>query len=167
MAYSNSAGYGASAHPSSINYILANSGDPVATAEYFANSNLPGYTTRFYSQSQHDQFTEFKYDNIKVDYDKELKQIRESFQGIPLEFYIPHITGNDSGSAAAPKPKEIISIGQQNDIIIPKKQEIIDEIRKAQELAIREKIIIETIEEDIIIRKRRRRISISRYGAKD
>lgn len=159
MAYSNSAGYGASSHPASINYIFANSGDPVATANYFSNSEMPGYTARFYSQSQHEQFTEFRYDNIKIDYDKELKQIRDSFQGIPIEAYIPHFIGDDFGSAAAPKPKDLQINEAHRDLIIPNRQDILDEIRIAQQKAIQKEIIIEEFEETIFIKKKRRRIT--------
>jgi len=101
-----------------------------AGCDYDAPVSGPQYA-RFYSASAHENFTDVKYDKVSANYDKETQAIIDSVQGPPLQAYIP-MSRNvpDSGSAAAPVPRDLVVMEPRQDVIVPKN--IVDEIQKAQ-----------------------------------
>ena len=98
------------------------------TITYKPASSEPSYTARFYS---HDSHSDIKYGKFELDYSR-IEEIKEMIQGPPLESYIPRSSGTDGAiSAAAPKPIEMVE----------PKENIIDEIKKAQREILRVKMI--------------------------
>ncbi len=136
--------YQASHKNDSPSYAFSTAGDAAATADYMVKADLPGYTARFYSPTEHEQFTDIKYDKILVNYDKGFQAIRESVQGFPLEAYIPRSLMFESGGGSP--------------FVVPKKsatEKVAREIEEAQREVKGKAIIIDTIIDELIIARRR------------
>jgi len=72
--------------------VLSKSGysvDSSGGANYLTINDFPDYTAMFYSPTEHESITSIKYGNFDQDYSN-LREIQESLNGPPLEFYIPH-----------------------------------------------------------------------------
>lgn len=127
-------------------YALSSAGDVAAVADYMTKADLPGYTTRFYSPSEQEQFSDVKYDKLLVNYDKDFGAVREAFKGAPIEAYIPRSMAVIEGGGFAPveavkeKPSKKIA------------EEIEQAQRKAKE---KEAIVIDTVVDELIIKRRR------------
>ena len=134
-----------------LHYSVDSHGDLSAHFESLTNADLPRYTARFYSPTEHEQIADVKYQKIEIGYDKGLRDMTHAFQGLPLEAYIPwHAESSDTGSSSpAIKPREIV--------VEPSKA-VISEIIKAQREAANRDIIIQEFEEIRVVRKRTIRI---------
>lgn len=113
--------------------------------------DLPAYTTMFYHPSQHESFTELKYDKLLIDYDSGLKEIRDIVRGAPMEAYIPEsvVAADGVGKSALVE-------------VLPKKS-IVDEILKAQaEVLGRTFVKVTEIRDEIQIQRRIKRVEIIR-----
>jgi len=137
--------YQASYRNDSPSYAFSTAGDAAATADYMVKADLPGYTTRFYSPSEHEQFSDIKYDRILVNYDKDFWAIREAAHGFPLEAYIPRSLIFEGGGSASPS------------IIVKKTptEKVIREIEQAQKEVKCQVTIIDTVIDELIIARRR------------
>ena len=102
-------------------YNINSHGDLGAFYNSVMQVDRPQYTNMFYSPSEHENFTEFKYDKIEVGYDKGLKQAKDGVRGPPIEVYIP-------SSVIVPDGAGKTTVETQ---VMPK-QTIVDEILKAQ-----------------------------------
>ena len=121
-------------HEESMAYNINSHGDAVSTYESMVNADLPSYTGRFYSPTEHEQFSDIRYSKLEVGYDKGLRSLHEAVQGLPLEFYIPlAIESADNGSAspAAAIPVEVI---KPEPLKIPKAH--LDEIERSMREAV-------------------------------
>ena len=124
------------------------------TASYLITNDFPNYATMFYSPTEHEVITSIKYGNFDQDYSN-TREIQQSLNGPPIEFYIPHSFIAEDG------------VGKQNEVqIVPEEikkirnkmqKEALNEIVKAQKEVKAKKIKIE-FEETLIVRKRKRTI---------
>lgn len=153
------AGYEVFSKTSSYN--IGSHGDLSATANYLINNDFPDYTAMFYHPTEHEVISSIKYRNENPAYDSAFREIQESMQGLPLEFYIPHSISVADGIG---KSTDLVLKNPFKDISEKINKKIIDEIAKAQqEVSGKELILRETeIEEKIITRKFRKREIIFR-----
>ncbi len=107
------------------NYNVHSHGDIGAFYDSVMNADMPGYTAMVYHSSQHEMFSEFKYDKIEIQYDAGLKNTRDAVHGPPMEAYIPpsFVVPDGTGKST--------SVEVRNPVAVPKKS-VIDEIQAAQ-----------------------------------
>lgn len=137
-------------------YQIFSHGDIGAFYNSIVNADLPSYTARAYHQSQNEIAADFKYDKIELKYDKELRDIRDSVHGAPIEAYIPRSIIFQDGAS----PSVII----RNPDVMPEKS-VAEEILKAQAEVIGrkpEQVIIRTTEivQEIHLKRRLRKVEI-------
>ena len=70
-------------------YSIDSHGSLSNTAAYLVTNDFPDYAGMFYSHTEHENITSIKYGNFSQDYSN-LREIQQSLNGPPLEFYIPH-----------------------------------------------------------------------------
>ena len=70
-------------------YSIDSHGSLSNTASYLVTNDFPDYAAMFYSPTEHENITSIKYGNFSQDYSN-LREIQQSLNGPPLEFYIPH-----------------------------------------------------------------------------
>ncbi|MFH0867951.1 MAG: hypothetical protein V1831_01440, partial [Candidatus Woesearchaeota archaeon] len=70
-------------------YNIDSHGSLSNTASYLITNDFPDYAGMFYSPTEHEVISQIKYGNFEQDYSN-LREIQESLNGPPLEFYIPH-----------------------------------------------------------------------------
>ena len=70
-------------------YSVGSAGDIASSATHLITNDFPEYAGMFYSPTQHEIISSIKYDRTELGYDSEAREIQESLQGMPLEFYIP------------------------------------------------------------------------------
>jgi hypothetical protein len=117
---------------------------------------LPSYAHGFYSQTEHEALSEIKYSRTEIGYDRNLRDMKRALDGAPIEAYTPRSFGAEDSGSAIPKTGVIEPIVIKN----PDK-DIINEIIKAQrEVAGREIILNEIEVEEIIIKRRFRKRSV-------
>ncbi len=141
----------------SLGYNVTAHGDLGATYDSLVNADIPLYAGKFYFPTETEQIADVKYKKIEIGYDKGLKNMSEAFEGIPLEAYIPQeLAVMDTGSSGAPKVRE-------SEIVIKNPaKEVVDEIVKAQREAAGREILIQDLEvEEIIIKRRIRKRTVS------
>jgi hypothetical protein len=141
-------------------YSVDSHGSLSNTASYLVTNDFPDYAGMFYSPTEHENMTSIKYGNFEQDYSN-LNEVRESLNGPPLEFYIPHSFGVADG------------VGRQDVQVVPEKlrermidrvhKEAFNEIRKAQEQIKGKRIRIE-YEDVLMVRKRKRTIVFESKG---
>ena len=100
-----------------------------SSAAYLFTNHFPDYAAMFYSPTEHETISSIKYGNFEQDYDN-LRDIQESLNGPPIEFYVPSSFAVSDGS------------GTQDVIVDPEKireklierasKESMQEIIKAQ-----------------------------------
>ncbi|HLC96034.1 MAG TPA: hypothetical protein VJH97_01820 [Candidatus Nanoarchaeia archaeon] len=152
MSYENPYGVGSEVLHE-LNYNVLSHGDLGATYDSLVNADLPIYTSRFYSPTEHEQIADVKYKKIEIGYIKDMKEMVDAFDGPPLEAYLPVMLGtSDTGSSGAP-------VVRPADIVIkdPAKEVVAEIVRAQREAAGRELIIKELDIEEIIIRRRIRK----------
>jgi|TARA_B100001964_G_C14241332_1_gene605173 hypothetical protein len=127
----------------------------LSSASYLATNDFPDYAGMFYSPTEHETTTAIKYGNFEQDCSN-LNEIRESLNGPPLEFYIPHSFGAADG------------VGRQDESLdVPEKlkermidrvhKEALNEIKKAQE-QVKGKVVRMEMEEVLLLRRRKRTV---------
>lgn len=144
-------------HPCSTNYAFA--GDCSVSAEYFLNDDAPKYTGRFYSQTPHENFSDFRYDRVGLDYSGS-KEMVEAARGMDVELPRSIVASGDGGSAL-PNPKAIIPLPKNE---VP--DEVQDEISKAMQEAAGKELIMRELEVDELILRRIRKREIIVRDAK-
>jgi len=141
----------------SLGYNVTSHGDLGATYDSLVNADIPLYAGKFYFPTEQEQISDVKYKKIEIGYDKGLRNMTEAFDGLPIEAYIPQEMGlmdTGSSSPAVKKPAEIV-------IKNPAK-EVVDEIIKAQREAAGREILLQDLEvEEIIIKRRIRKRTVS------
>ena len=134
-------------------YSIDSHGSLSNTASYLVTNDFPDYAAMFYSPTEHEVFSQIKYGNFSNDYSN-LREMQQSLNGPPLEFYIPHSFDMGDG------------VGKQNVQVADKfKEKFIEklhnqakkEIENAQKQVKGRRIRIE-IEDILLLRKRKRTI---------
>ena len=134
-------------------YSIDSHGSLSNTTSYLVTNDFPDYAAMFYSPTEHEVFSQIKYGNFSNDYSN-LREIQQSLNGPPLEFYIPHSFDVGDG------------VGKQNIQVADKfKEKFIErlhneakkEIENAQKQVKGRRIRIE-IEDILLLRKRKRTI---------
>lgn len=147
----------------SASYNIDSHGSLSATHESLANADLPDYAHGFYSPTEHEQVADIKYSKTEIGYDDSLREIKRAMEGAPLEAYTPRSLMVDDTGSAVPKTGEAI----EPVVIKNPNKEIVDEIIKAQrDIAGRELLLNELEIEEIII-KRRVKVRSVRVKQKD
>ncbi len=137
---------------SKTGYNIDSHGSLSNTASYLITNDFPDYAAMFYSPTEHEVFSQIKYGNFSQDYSN-LRDIQQSLNGPPLEFYIPHSFIAHDGS------------GRQDFQVVDMKQRLAErlhreakkEIENAQKQVKGRRIRVE-IEDVLLLRKRKRTI---------
>ena len=141
-------------------YSIGSAGDISSNATYLIANDFPEYAGMFYSPTQHEIISSIKYGKIAPGYDSEAREIQESLQGIPLEFYIPKSMPVNEGVGR----REIKPLAHLDRKINKK---VIDEIKKAQKEIMGKEIILRKIENIVVMRKTKISEVILRSNRKD
>lgn len=138
-------------------YNVESHGDLGATYNAMTNADLPSYAHGFYFPSKNEQFSDVKYSKLEIGYEKDLREIHQAIQGLPIEAYIPQgteiVVGGGSPVVHIP---EVVS----KERLPENMQAAKDEIERAQRevLTSQEKIIREIQIEELILRRIRARV---------
>src|SRR3990167_7004164 len=100
------------------------------TASYLVTNDFPDYAAMFYSPTEHEVFSQIKYGNFEQDYSN-LREIQQSLNGPPLEFYIPHSFVADEGAGRQDKI-QVVSEKIKDKLIETMQKEAKKEIENAQ-----------------------------------
>ena len=123
-------------------------GDGCAKANYLVNADSPGYTARFYSQTEHEIFSEFRYNKVDSDYKSNTREIVKSLRGPPIEAYIPRSLVVDDGGSAVPREMAIVPKEKLNNKAIEEIEEARRQVSGQTEIVLREIQI-----EELLLRK--------------
>ena len=137
---------------SKSSYSIDSHGSLNNTTAYLVTNDFPDYAGMFYRPTEHEVITQIKYGNFEQDYSN-LREIQQSLNGPPIEFYIPQSFNVVDG------------IGKQNETQIDSKKlkerlidgvnkEALKEIIKAQK-GIKDKSVRIEFEEVLLLRKRK------------
>ena len=134
-------------------YNIGSHGCCSATYDSLINADLPQYTARFYSPTQHEALNEIRYSRTEIGYDDHLREIKQILEGAPIEAYIPHHAMMDTGGSALPK------VVEHPIIVREPPKNVIQEIAEAQKQIMGKEIILKevTIEELVVRRRIRKR----------
>jgi len=152
----------------SQSYSVGSAGDIAATASHLATNNVPEYAAMFYQPSENEVFSSLRYKTDNPEYDSGLRDVQESLQGKPFEFYIPQSIMVPDGVGAS--TSEIIEKSPAAQI---RKigNTIIDEIERAQKKVISEVLVLRELEfeESITIHRRikKRELILKRESVSD
>ena len=135
-------------------YSINSYGSLSNTAAYLVTNDFPDYAAMFYSPTEHEMMTSIKYGNFEQDYSN-LREIQESLNGHPIEFYIPSSFSIEDGIG---KQNELEVVDKSKEKFIEKlHKEALKEITKAQEQVRGKRIRVE-FEDVLLLRKRKRTI---------
>ena len=127
-----------------------------SSASYLTTNDFPNYTAMFYSPTEHEAMTSIKYGNFEQDYSN-LREIQQSLNGPPLEFYIPHSFNVADGSGR----NDVIQIDGEvikNKLMDKVHEEALKEIENAQREVKGKKIKRIEVEDVLLLRMRKRTI---------
>ena len=127
-----------------------------SAASYLITNDFPNYAAMFYSPSEHELVTSIKYGNFEAGYHS-LNGIRESLNGPPLDFYIPHSFIASDG-AGRNDEKAVVPDKIREALASRATKEAIDEIKNAQMKVLGMKVRKIEFEDVLLLRKIRRTI---------
>ncbi|MDP7244510.1 MAG: hypothetical protein QF568_04140 [Flavobacteriales bacterium] len=137
-------------------YSMDSHGSLSNTASYLITNDLPDYAAMFYSPIEHENITSIKYGNFEQDYSN-LREIQQSLNGPPIEFYIPH--SFDSGDGVGKQNElQIIPENLRDNMIDRLHKEAVKEIENAQRQVKGKRIKSIEVEDVLLLRKRKRTI---------
>lgn len=137
--------------------VLSKSGysvDSGSSSAYLFTNDFPDYAAMFYSPTEHEVISTIKYGNFEQGYDN-LREIQESLNGPPIEFYIPSSFTVSDGSGRQDLQVDPERIKEK--FIERASKESMQEIIKAQR-EIKGKIKRIEFEEVLLFRKTKRTI---------
>ena len=140
---------------SKTGYSIDSHGSLSNTANYLITNDFPDYAAMFYSPTEHEVFSKIKYGNFDQDYSN-LREIQQSLNGPPIEFYIPHSFEAGDG-VGKQREVEIIPDKIRDKLMEAMHKEAKKEIENAQNQVKGKRIIIE-VEDVLLLRKRKRTI---------
>ena len=123
-----------------------------SSASYLTTNDFPNYTAMFYSPTEHETLTSIKYGNFEQDYSN-LREIQQSLNGPPLEFYIPH-SFNVADGAGRQDEKQINTEIVKNQLMDKMHVEAMKEIENAQNQVKGKRIKSIEFEDVLLLRKR-------------
>jgi len=135
--------------------VLSKSGysvDSSGNANYLATNDFPEYAAMFYSPTEHESITSIKYGNFDQDYSN-LREVQQSLNGPPIEFYIPHSINVGDGVGRQDNT-EITPETVKTKMIDKLHREAVNEIRKAQD-QVKGKVVRVEVEDVLLLRKRK------------
>ena len=133
-------------------YSMDSHGSLSNTASYLITNDLPDYAAMFYSPIEHENITSIKYGNFEQDYSN-LREIQQSLNGPPIEFYIPH--SFDSGDGVGKQNElQIIPENLRDNMIDRLHKEAVKEIENAQRQVKGKRIKSIEVEDVLLLRKR-------------
>ena len=136
-------------------YNIESHGSLSATYESMANADIPQYAHGFYSPTEHESVANLKYNRTEIGYDAELREIKRAIEGAPLEAYVPRSHFVEDSGSGVPKT------GVEPIVIKNPDKRIVEEIIKAQREVAGREIILQDMEiEEIIIKRRVRKRQI-------
>lgn len=139
-------------------YSISTHGDIGATYNSLVSADLPEYTSKFYSPTKHEQFTDVRYSKIEIGYEKGLREIHEAVKGLPLEAYIPH-TRIVAEGGSLPAIEVLPKKGVKEEIEKAQKEVIGEPAKKVKKPQKEPKKVIEEIRVDeLILRMIRRKV---------
>jgi hypothetical protein len=136
-------------------YSIDSHGSMSNTAAYLATNDFPDYATMFYSPTEHEMLTSIKYGNFEQDYSN-LREIQQSLNGPPIEFYIPPSFVAADGIGKANIFQTVPGKLRQR-LIDRMHKEAIKEIENAQKQVKGKRIRIE-FEDTLLLRKRKQTV---------
>ncbi len=137
-------------------YSMDSHGSLSNTASYLITNDLPDYAAMFYSPIEHENITSIKYGNFEQDYSN-LREIQQSLNGPPIEFYIPH--SFDSGDGVGKQNElQIIPENLRDNMIDRLHKEAVKEIENAQRQVKGKRIKSIEVEDVLLLRKIKRTI---------
>jgi len=122
------------------------------TASYLITNDFPDYAAMFYSPTEHEVFSRIKYGNFDQDYSN-LREIQQSLNGPPIEFYIPHSFAAHEGSGR----QDLQVVDMRQRFADRLHQEAKKEIESAQR-QVKGRIVRIEVEDVLLLRKRKRTI---------
>lgn len=134
-------------------YSIDSHGSLSNTASYLVTNDFPDYAGMFYSPTEHETMTAIKYGNFDQDYSN-LREIQQSLNGPPLEFYIPH--SFDVGDGVGRQDVQIVPDKIKDKLIETMQKEAKKEIENAQKQIKGKRITVEY--EDVLLLMRKRTI---------
>ncbi len=134
-------------------YSIDSHGSLSNTAAYLVTNDFPDYAGMFYSPTEHEVFSQIKYGNFEQDYSN-LREIQQSLNGPPIEFYIPSSFIAEDGVG---KHEQFDFIKLREKLMDRVNKEALNEIKKAQQQVKSRKVRIE-FEDVLLVRKRKRTI---------
>ena len=137
-------------------YSIDSHGSLSNTAAYLVTNDFPDYAAMFYSPTEHETITSIKYGNFEQDYSN-LREIQQSLNGSPLEFYIPH--SFDAGDGVGKQNEtQIVSEKLKGKLMDRLRKEAVKEIENAQKQVKGKTIKMIQVEEVLLVMKRKRTI---------
>ena len=133
-------------------YSIDSHGSLSNTASYLVTNDFPDYAAMFYSPTEHEVFSRIKYGNFEQDYSN-LREIQQSLNGPPLEFYIPHSFVAHEGSGR----QDLQVVDMKQRFAERLHQEAKKEIENAQR-QVKGRVVRIDIEDVLVLRKRKRTI---------
>ena len=141
---------------SKSSYSIDSPGSLSNTASYLVTNDFPNYAAMFYSPTEHESMTSIKYGNFGQDYSN-LREIQQSLNGPPIEFYVPH-SFNVADGAGRNDEIRINSEIVKNQLMDKMHVEAIKEIQNAQNQVKGKRIKSIEFEDVLILRMRKRTI---------
>jgi len=137
-------------------YSVDSHGSLSSTATYLITNDVPNYVAMSvgYIQTEHEIRSSIKYGNFDQDYSN-LREIQESLNGPPIEFYIPNSFVVEDGSGRNDE-RQIVHLKPK--LIDKVRKEALSEIAKAQQDVTGRKIRKIEFEDVLLLRKIKRTI---------
>ena len=132
-------------------YSIDSQGSISNAASYIITNDFPDYVAMFYSATEHEVMTSIKYGNFDRGYDN-LKEIQDSLNGPPIEFYIPRSVSAAEGVGRQDE-SQIISEQVKEKLMDKVNKEAFKEIVKAQRGVSGRKIRRIEFEDVLLLRK--------------
>ena len=132
-------------------YNLDSHGSLINSASYLITNDFPDYAAMFYSPKEHEVITSIKYGNFEQDYSN-LREIQQSLNGPPIEFYIPSSFNVEDGVGRQDE-LQIMPIKSNEKLMDGVNKEALKEITNAQKEVSGKKIKRVEFEEILLFRK--------------
>lgn len=140
-----------------IGYSLGPAGAIETNATHLVNNDPPNYAVMAYTSSHAEMVNDLKYGKVEIDYDSNLKEIKESMDGAPIEMYVPQSRIVDPGVG---KQEIVEKIPKKLGKTVPQNvnQPIISEIEDARKAILSKEVVMREVEEVVMVRRRTREV---------
>ncbi|MBW2976728.1 hypothetical protein KY347_04750 [Candidatus Woesearchaeota archaeon] len=121
-----------------------------SSSSRLASNDFPDYAAMFYSPTEHEVISRIKYGNFEQDYSN-LREIQQSLNGPPIEFYIPHSFASADGSGRQDE-NHVEAKKLKQELMKKMNREAIKEIKNAQKQVKGRRVRVE-FEDVLLLRK--------------